>query len=267
MENVYIEGFPLSAQDHLFVEASSSVSSTIVRLEVIAQLQNGQDYQATLLVSPDAIGNLAITSQRATKSVITSMIAHIDSGAPELGQCFVRAGILRGGSTIAFSTANLISGYLPVSGQITWPGRKKIHPSEGRGAIVQLDITNPAAGADWVHTVPDRHIIRPLALNYLLTADATVISRLSQLRLRDPSADVIALTQPTLVQTASTVITYSSSINPFILNSIGNAADYVPMPEIRLPQGFDLGTATQNLQAADQYSAISFTFEEWLLPS
>lgn len=262
-----IPGVKATLQDRIFVQAASSVASTIVRLEVISQGHDGKDFQTTIVVAPDSDGTLSIASQLTVESIITSMNAHIQTGAPELAQCFVRAGLLRGGNTIAFSTLTLISGYLSVGSQIGWPYGRHMLPGEGPGTTVSLTIANPAVATNWRHTVADRHIIRPIAATFTLTTDANAANRRVAIMIRDPSADEITQTQSDQPQTASLARFYKVNTAPIRENPENPSLPEIPLQLIRLPPGFDIGTNTPGIQAGDQYSAIKLTFEEWVFPS
>lgn len=267
MENITIQGFTVTQKDFIFLQAASTVSNTIVRLEIMAVRHDGRQFQTTLLARPDSAGNLALTTERGAEYLMTSITAHLNAGSPGLGQCFVRAGVMRGGENIVFSTATLISGYLPVGGALFWPGGNYKHPGEGIGTVIELDIANPAAGANFSFAVPSFHTIRPLGLTFILTTDANAANRVISIAMTNGAADTVLTKTASSLQTASLVHNYSLSIATQPPSLPTSLIQEISMPEIKLNEGWTIDTTTDSIQAGDQYSAIKLAFEEWLMPS
>lgn len=193
---------------------------------------------------------------------LLSVAVHPVSGTLQRGQCFVQAGLERGGAPDFEPMQILVSEYLTTSAVLGWPGGKLRSSLEGPGWLRSITGTDPAAGAEIVETVPAGVRWRPLLLTHAFTTSAAVANREPQLAL-DDGANLLALIPSGSSQPASLTLQYSWSRGAAVqFAAVGVSAAGV-MPDIVLPAGARIRTQTVNLQAADNYSAPQYLVEEW----
>jgi len=180
------------------------------------------------------------------------------------GQCFVSLAIKRGGGTGDNTFGDiLLQGYPGQVGGIAYPQTQIQDPLSGRGRIRVVTVANPAAGADWSETVPAGVTWQLLAVNATLTTSSAVANRDVTLVATDASSDVLWQSSPGLNQGASTALGYAFFQGNSIAASLVAYLATLPIA-MRLLAGFIIKTSTANIQAADQWSAIVLTVEEFI---
>lgn len=149
-----------------------------------------------------------------------------------------------------------------------WPGT--IQPSRflshtgqvlpGVRRVVQ--VTNPAAGADWTVTVPAGVMWEVRAGVATLTTSATVDTRVPTMGVTVDDTLVWSVPWPS-GQAAGKVVTFP------VGTGMANGAVYANgsspallLPDDLLPQGAVIATSTALLQVGDQWSGISLWVEE-----
>jgi hypothetical protein len=133
------------------------------------------------------------------------------------------------------------------------------------GSLVRLEAarlkvvtgTDPAAGQEWLVTVPNGKVWRVLAVLVELLTDATVANRAPRLQIDDGNtANRFAVIPSSGLQTASLLNRYEwfSGVGSGWTGS-DSASRFAPLPDILLPPGYRLLSTTTNLQAGDNWSA------------
>lgn len=182
------------------------------------------------------------------------------------GQCFARVSVFRGVSTGLLHHGVLFQGYLTTACFLQFPGGQIQDSASGPGAIVNTNIANPAAGVDWVYTVPLQHRARIMMVRATLTTSATVANRLVILTMQDLSLNTLFGIEPPAVQAASLANAYNWGAGMPSAAIVANNLK-CPLPEqLVLTGGQRIAPATGSIQAADQWSAIWVTVEQWWEP-
>lgn len=128
-----------------------------------------------------------------------------------------------------------------------------------------IDVTSPSAGANATVTVPGDYGIRVLAATATLTTSATVANRFLSL-------DYISGRGVTYVRNgAGLVVTASTTNQAFHWNVARTVAEwaantpvFVPLFGYFLQPGWVVQFTVDNIQAADQLSAIRLVVERYL---
>ncbi len=143
-------------------------------------------------------------------------------------------------------------------------------PGAGVGELINIQGTNPAAGADFVWTTPAfaRQRFRRAAAT--LTTAVAVANRVVSALLNVGGINGNAfLSNPAPAQAASLVKAYmiepgyAAEETAFDAN---NQFRFAMPNEVWLVTNEKLSTSTTGIQAADQWSNIALTFEEWAQP-
>jgi hypothetical protein len=127
-----------------------------------------------------------------------------------------------------------------------------------------VPVTAPAAGADWQLVVPGDKVWEPISVVFRLVTAAVAATRVPQLAFTDGTTTWGFVNADT-TQIISLTRDYSFMAN---FNPAGTAVNGTriagAMPAIVLPGGYTIGTLTEALDPADQYSNIFVTVEELL---
>lgn len=119
-----------------------------------------------------------------------------------------------------------------------------------------LNVSNgaPAAGAEFVYTVPAGQSLSVESLQFSLTTSATVANRTVQVIIDDGANELWRWVSPTN-QAASTTVEYVGAQSSVEYGAIRNNVQAFELPNIILGAGYRVRTITVNIQAADQYTA------------
>lgn len=133
----------------------------------------------------------------------------------------------------------------------------------GPGLYRVITGSTPSAGADISETVPANTRWELLAFRGLLTTSATVANRLTELTLDDGTTEYFR--SGTSGQQAASIIGQHSFSQGFgLLNFDGNANWSQPLPPaVMLLPGHRIRTVTNNIQAADAWTAVRYQVREW----
>lgn len=184
--------------------------------------------------------------------------------ANQRGQTFARLEVIRG-STVAQSQSTLLlaQGYIGFNSVMAYPGAGQANSVDGPGAMITQQASNPAAGADWVYTVPANHRQRVQSLHGVFTASATVANRNVQFSVDDGVNPLWFSSVPTTI-TAGQVIDVVATGTNSPTGVFTTVLEAVIPPGLVLSAGSRVKTATGNIQAGDQWANINLLVEDWL---
>jgi hypothetical protein len=183
------------------------------------------------------------------------------------GQCFVRAGIARAATTLAGTSELLFADYISSQQPGGWPEGRVLDSTEGPGNLKVISVGNPAAGADISLQAPSNVRWKLRGFDATLTTAVAVANRNARLLLVDNALGEIRRVPSPADQAASLVVVYSLS-GTSVAGSTAAAANTWALDDGMQVAGILGGfvrTSTANIQAADQWSGITVTVEEWML--
>lgn len=123
-------------------------------------------------------------------------------------------------------------------------------------------VANPAAGADWSFTPDSRAALEIKAVCAVFTSSAAVANRVPSLKITD-GVETVAVIPPPNAQAASLAETYTWIAGGASSTPGAGFPQVCALPlKIILPPGFVISGQTTNIQAADQWSAISIWSRE-----
>lgn len=131
-----------------------------------------------------------------------------------------------------------------------------------RNRIV-VPVPSPAAGADWSVAVPGGVLWDVLTAKARLVTAVAAGNRVAALEVTDGTTLLFGIGGVTN-QAASLTIDYSW-LQEYATNGINPTGGHVPnwLPEFPLHAGYVLRSATQGIQAADQWSAVVLLVDEF----
>lgn len=183
------------------------------------------------------------------------------------GQVFINVVLLRNfgsGNTLQITLAR---GYCTLFSPVVWPQIPTDFPTLKPGAILQVTIGNPAAGADFTQAINGNARWRVQTLRAAFVTSAAAANRSAILQFS--TAGNVFFSAPVVpVQAASLTWSYNWGSGVTTLTATAgattpNAVTSLP-DDFWLPPGSTIASVTQNIQAGDQWSAIQLDIEESL---
>ena len=136
-------------------------------------------------------------------------------------------------------------------------------PGWARGWTEELIIPNPAAGAVWSHTVDGRYSERLVSARWVLTTSAVAANRFPVLYLANTNGTKVLCVWAGGTVVASTVNGVNLAGDTTIQSNYGGIETFGPMPNRIVPPGYVWTATVQNMDAADQQSAIVLTVDRF----
>lgn len=182
-----------------------------------------------------------------------------------IGRVYMRAFLQKGLLIGAHRGRLLCCGYVSEEATIGWPDVPRGFFTDGLGRITNNSIGNPAPGAEWTITVPTGALWRFRSIRAVLTASATVATRLTQLQFLSGGLTLMVMEAPNSV-TAGNVRVIEAGLN--ISRALSTTDDtMLSLPDIWLAGSCAVSTLTDNIQVGDQYSSIHYQVEEHMAAS
>lgn len=230
------------------------------------------------IVSPggaatQTIKPINVVLNRATPGVVTLRVPLAEGyllsisgqsqNAVTRGQTIAFAWLVRGVGPIGPTSQVLFQDYTSLGNIPSWPGGRNLGPIEGPGWISSVQQANPAAGVDWILTVPateHRHLI---TLNADLAVANSGAARPIEI-IVDDGVNVLARMAGNIAApiNATSHVNFSNAGTP----STAIATDiYAQMPSgLVLEAGMRVRSLTTNIVGGDQWSNIWALFERWV---
>jgi hypothetical protein len=183
------------------------------------------------------------------------------------GMTFARVAIQRSAGGTGQPAQMLFADYITTQSMSAYPSGRVLSPSEGPGNITEFTQANPLAGFDWQINVPVNTRWRVQAIDAVFTASAAVANRqvsfltFANLVVVMTATDAANITASQAVHVTISAAPVNVPVNP-LKHVIPIAPQFYINGSAFISQA--LNSSTLGLQAADQWSAIDVTLEEWL---
>jgi len=247
----------IGPDDFLQTTVFTTASTTNLTLAVRYLDANGQMHYET--ESLDGASLSTVTTKVFTLSegwLCGASVTNLGGGLAD-STCWVSLALQQPGGANRPAHTILSQGYVTNLFGVTWPAEAIRQPPGSGGTLLPVSqaIANPAAGADWLFTIPAGLKYFLKSVYFTLVTSATVATR-SALLIIDDGANRLFRGDVNLTQAASLTQIYSGG-SGLIGQTAGILTGTVAMPtDMPLLAGWRVGTSTVNIQAADQYSTI-----------
>lgn len=215
--------------------------------------------------TPNTDRTVATTDYRLGEGWLLDVTVLVSSGTPVFGQTWARLEINRSMGSVATILAVLAMGHVTATQRLVWPGQPLYTPLERAGAIRRITGTNQAAGAEIAETVPTGARWRLLSLRVDLVTSVTAGNRRPNLIFDDGTTEYYRF-QSNTNHGASLTFNYCASSIGGDTPPLGLAIPLLVPENMVLRAGHRLTTATNALDAADNYGTPELLVEEWLEP-
>lgn len=226
--------------------------------------ERGQLQVITETHTPASNRTTTTTTFKPGAGALLNLTVFAAQGAPLVGQCYVMVQLLRSTGATAIVLGTLLGGYVTSTQALGFPGSPVMSSTEGEPVSRAILGTTPAAGAEWIETVPTGARWELLSVFYGFTADATIAQRISDLVLRSSATNFLRLLSNASIAAAETwAISWAPNLPSIIYAGLFAAAASLPQRPI-LRAGDTFGSVTTGIQAGDQYTAPRYILREWL---
>jgi hypothetical protein len=223
-----------------------------------------QTITALLQVAAANATTQAISIPLSEGYLLSVAVVEQSTNAPTRGVCFCRAFISRGPTQVTgpFAARVLLADYVVSNGPIGWPEGRVLAPTEGPGDLRAIAVGNPAAGSDWTFTVPANTRMRIQAVGMTFVASAAVANRNVRLMFSDGGNPYWRSSGQAVITAGQTKGIYGSPQS--VVQNLGGEMN-IPTPiGLIMLAGQLIQSATQALDAGDQFSQIIIEVEEWV---
>lgn len=177
------------------------------------------------------------------------------------GQTYVQLGLL----TEAREGLTLAQGYVTGTKDVFWAPWSSVNEDaiSGAGILRSITGTNPAAGVEITEAVPTNARWLLGSMRFRFVSDANVINRRCNIIIDDGSSNLVHINS--YDDHAASTTQYYNVVNDGELLAAATSNRYILLP-LRIPmlQGWRIRTATNNIQAGDDYDAPQLRVEEWI---
>jgi len=256
----------VDVDDQLIISAASSQASEVVTVNVRLLLPNGRIEDMQFQIRPLSARQVLKQSFSLAQGYILSVSA-VAAVAITRGATFLRIATQRSASGSGNPAQIMFADYVTTQATSAYPNGRVLSSTEGPGLLYGVSQANPAAGADFVVSVPvnARWKVRSLAATYTASAVAAnrqvsiTVADLTAFKFRGFPLQNIVASQVALIS-AYPVTPYASIV----------ATDFtLPLPPDLYLTGSPafsdvIQSVTVAKDAGDQWSAIRLLVEEWL---
>lgn len=254
----------LTGEENLRVTAYSNTANVV--LAIVGRILR-PDNTPTPIADSIAPGNTRAATTKIiplSEGWLLGVAVEPGAGVTPIGATYVMLELVRGTGSNAQSCQVLGFGYVNLRNGFAWPDIDTMLPTDGPGVMRSVQQANPAAGADFVVTVPTGALWELIAVSAQLVTAVAVANRAARLVI-DDGANTLFAVPNTTVQAASLTTTYSYGAGAGGPMSTDAAFQEAPLPNnVLLPAASRIRSSTGAIQAADQWGAISLLVREWL---
>ncbi len=205
---------------------------------------------------------------------LINLIAEVPISGGRRGRTFIIVGVARGSGTSTsdiqetrFEHTVVIQSYIGKRLHAAWPEGRIEWSTDGAGLVNSVTGTDPAAGVEILETVPTGRRWRLMGVTATLVTAVAVATRIARLEIVDSGGVRLSAHVSSTSQAASLTKTYYWTPGNWPDSQGSSVHIMIGLPiKALLGQSFIIRTATENLQAADNWGAPQIWVEEWIEP-
>lgn len=247
----------------------SSIASTTAVIDVYGRTRDRTGaHQFTMVHTPATDRTATNQDVRVVAGSLEAIIAVMRTSGVKRGQCYVA---IHEADEDGRLLKRLARGYCySDGGDVSLGQDTESGPGGGEGAILSIDLGNPAAGADYTdQTVPTNAVWRVIGFAGTLVADATAADRRLRLDKTDGTTSVGIVGIADYAITASQTRILRGMIgSPFFQDGGIGSESVIPIMldgVAFLPEAFVVDFNTEGLVAGDNWGDGQLLVEEWLV--
>jgi hypothetical protein len=256
----------VDVDDQLVLQSASNQGAEVVTVNVRLLLPNGRLEDMQFVTRPAGTRTPLVQKFSLAQGYILSVSAAC-AVAVTRGQTFLRISTQRAASGAGNPAQMLFADYVTTQAASAYPNGRVLSPTEGPGWIHPISSSAPGAGADFVFQSVNNQRLRIIEAFAQLTTSAAVANRNIQIEVLHSASVVQILSALASVAASTTANVTLVPLNPY--TGVNPNDLLIPIPPALTLAGFTgaVGTIqslTTNLQAGDQWSALTVLVEELL---
>lgn len=251
---------PVTVEDQLVVRLFHLNSATNFNINWQLRLPDGRLQWCSHLITPTTDGLLHQTVIPVGVGYLINLSVTPSGSYNEYTETYCKVLLWRGTTTLNNPAIPLIDNYVSGYGILGWPFSRQTKGPAERGGIVHINVTSPAAGADFSYNFGVYVGFELEYVKLIFTTAAAVADRQMILRFSDAAINRHAYFPCSIVQAASLAHTYTFSVGDVaesLIDTYHNRS--IARGLFGGDAGGQLGTFITNKQAADQLSSIWLT--------
>lgn len=253
----------VGVNDKLLIHQLSNFNGGIITVNVELLRPDGQIIPITLTVLTAVGRSEGRTVFQLAEGFILSVTVNLNVQTGSQNPVFVAVSLVRQPFNDQSNFRVLCAGYCNAFLSFGYPEFTPQRTTDGAGIISSYNQGAPAAGADWVFTVPVLARFRLMSLTSTLTTAVAAANRDVTLVI-DDGANIIAQIPAGFALAASLSNTYTFG-DSLVQSPAFNGFSIAPTPSnLLLRPGWRVRSVTGNIQAADQWSATQLGIVEWI---
>lgn len=200
--------------------------------------------------------------------VVTLSVGATGTQQIQHGHCFVQVDLVRGLDGPLVTLGTLLQGYVGNFITLAYPGSPIVSPLDGRGALDEILIAQPAAGAGHTTTVQTNRRYQILSAAAQLNTSGVVANRFASLGVANGLGNQIFRLAHVYPQAAGGFVFYSWCVGmPLgVATTTDGEMAGIPYPLVLKPLDVITSFVT-SMDAADQWSAMTLRVESWIDPA
>lgn len=262
----HVQPYPaiyVSQDDIMLVKVWSPGGTSAVNVSLREQMPDGRIVPSFYAFSFSTVGGTP-AQQVIDQNEGFILSATVETPGAPYGSCYVQLQIVRGRGTGDQTAGQLLCAGYPGAGfAIGFPQTPAGGPLTGAGQAATSTVANPAAGADWSYTVPAGITETLLSVRAVLTTGGAALTAPVILRITSPTGQIIADVAALSAQGAGAAVTYSWVAGAQSTSSTNFQQMSLPTG-LRLMPGSTIQTISAGIVAADQWSAITISYTQFI---
>lgn len=258
--------FYTTGEDNLRILSVNS--QTGVSLKVNARLVtiDGTIDSASWDHTPNTNRTVKATDFALAPGAVLNLVVFANAGAPQIGQTFVIAQLIRGLGSSAIVLGVLFSGYVTSTQCMAWPGSPIVSSTEGEPFVRNITGAQPVLGGAIVETCPANTRWELVTVNALVTTGAVAGNRFAEFVVATQTVAVGIYPNAGGSPAVNTLwnFTWGANVPPVTDNFDGRQVS--PFTQRQFLGPTDLFVVRMiATPGGDQWSAPTYQVREWLL--
>jgi len=256
--------FLTTGEDNLRIACANSLAGVTLAIQGRRLTSQGSIEAFAWTFTPTS--DRLVTSQLFSLGVgaILNLTIFAAVGAPQIGQCFVQAKLVRGFSGALVVLGTILQGYVTSSQELAWPGSPIQSSIETGGYARVVTGTTPALGAQLSETVPTGARWELRSLLAQLTTSAVAGVRQPALVLNDGARTYgLALNPGTLGPSAQLTFVWQVGLPAVPVTAGYSPIGNLPYP-LTLSGGHRVFSVLNGGDPGDQWDTVHYAVREWL---
>lgn len=256
--------FFLTGEDRLRVYSSSSLAGVAVKVQWRSADPTGVIVPSSQTHTPNSDRTIKTEDYELGSGSLLNVTVFASAGAPRVGHTYVGVQLVRGRGAAAIVLGTLLGGCVTATQALGFPGSPILTSLDAGYLLRSISGTLPAAGAEFIETVPTGARWEVITVVTSLQASGVAATRGAKLVFAG-GVNPIGLCPQILGVTAGQFVPLAWMVGMENDAGVGGLMGWQGIPAGMFLSGGDhFNSSTLNIQAGDQYNQPTYSVKEWL---